>query len=222
MKLRIFLVLITIGLMNIGLSAQTVDVGTNFTTSNAPFYKDVPGLQLGFYYHFKRQFVFTELKSSLKNNSYTISQAEWSPGSKSYTSQRVNGKLFVNTLKLGIAQKIKNSEAVCISLGAFASMNYFKFDDQIVTYEYIEMSEGNIWHRDGNELVKNRWGLGCFIDMEIKQVFLKNTSLFSRIGMDYIELVSSKNIQRGLSFQTNNMTSLEFALGLRFDLKKKK
>jgi hypothetical protein len=118
-----------------------------------------------------------------------------------------------------VAQILKNTDQVSLSLGGFASLNYLKFDEKIVGYEFIKDREGGIWYSSNNEFVKNRLGFGAFLDMEIKQIFFHNTSLFSRFGTHYIQLSSSKNWQRGLSFQLPiSMVILEFVFGVRFNL----
>ena len=42
--------------------SQTIEIGTNFTSSNAPFYKNAFGINMGFNYNFKKQYLLAEIK----------------------------------------------------------------------------------------------------------------------------------------------------------------
>jgi hypothetical protein len=135
--------------------------------------------------------------------------------------RNVKGKLKVSSIKLGIAHKIKNSDEICLSIGGFASLNYFKFNEDINSYDFYTTREGSFWSSTRNELLKNRWGLGCFVDMEIKHIAFKNTSLFSRFGADLIGYTRNPVRDDSMNF-IGDIKSIEFVLGLRIDLKKKK
>lgn len=203
------------------LSAQTIEIGANYSSSSQIFYKNVPGMSLRYSYSFRKQYLFSELSISEKTNSYTESNAAGYPTHESYLTQRVDGELHANTIRLGAAQFLKNTDQVSLSAGGFVSLNYLKFDEKIVAYDFTEDREGDIWYKSNDESLKNRLGFGAFLDMEIKQIPLRNTALFSRVGTHYIQLKSSKNVERGISFQLpTSMISLEYTIGLRFHFKR--
>ncbi len=55
--------------------------------------------------------------------------------------------------------------------------------------------------------------------MELKQILFNRLSLFSRVEADYVSLVPTKHMQRGLYFLKIDYSSVEFMLGIKFSLK---
>ncbi len=71
MKLKTyFLSLVFIILVNV-LSAQTLEMGGNFSTSNEAFYKNAFGADIGYIHNFKKQYIFFQFASISKDNSYS-------------------------------------------------------------------------------------------------------------------------------------------------------
>jgi hypothetical protein len=196
--------------------SQTLELAANYTTSSAIFYKNCLGINIGFIYQLKNQYLFTELETSQKNNSY--SEIEPSIASSDlYFIEKVTGKILINKFKLGIAQKVMNSDKVCISLGGYASLNYFKIDTNIEFLGFSTTREGTIFFDTEDEFLKNKFGFGGLIDLDIKQFLFENMSLFSRIEVAHTKF---KPDVRGLSFTTFDFNYIGFALGLRINLKK--
>lgn len=196
--------------------SQTLELATNYTTSSAIFYKNTFGINIGFIYQLKNQYLFTELETSQKKNSYSEIAPSMS-SSDLYYIEKVTGKILINKFKFGIAQKVMNSDKVCISLGGYASLNYFKIDNKIEFLGFSTTREGTILFDTEDEILKNKLGFGGLIDLDIKQFLFENLSLFSRI-----EVAHTKFEPHGLGvpFTTFGFNYIGFAFGLRINLKK--
>ena len=222
MKIKPIILCFALLLSSYALFAQKIEIGASYLSSADRFYKNVPGLNFRYTYSFKKQYLFSELNTSEKKNSYTVSGPIGYSAVESYFNRNVNGKLHTNSIRLGVAQILKNTDQVSLSLGGFVSLNYLKFDETIVDYDFINGREVSIWYSSNNEFIKNKPGFGAFLDMEIKQILFHNTSLFSRVGTHYINLGYVENQQIGLGVQINSiMVNLEFVFGIRFNLNKK-
>lgn len=198
--------------------AQSLEFGANFASSNRNYYKNVFGGNLGYLQHFKKQFVFVQYKYAFKNNSYSNFSGGLYYGE--YDAQKADGTVINQSIKLGLAQKLINTSEVCFSLGASGSLNFLTFDEEIISIAFSENRDGLLFKYNKKDSFKNRFGIGAFIDMELKQILFNRLSLFSRVEADYVRLVPTKHIQRGLSFLKVDYSSVEFMLGIRFDLKK--
>jgi hypothetical protein len=214
-KLKYLFASIIISSFSYEISAQTIELGADYTTTNAIFYKNTPGIHIGFAYHLKNQFLFTEVKTSLKHNSYSETEPNISGGINDYLTKNVNGKILINTLKLGIAQKVINSNEVCLSIGCFASLNYFIINDKIIYMAFAEGKDGIISNDTNNEILKNKFGYGCLIDFEIKKILFENLSIFTRVEVARTKFQPEI---RGLSFTTLDFNSIGFSLGLKINL----
>ncbi len=104
----------------------------------------------------------------------------------------------------------------CISIGLIGSLNYVKIDENTVSIYYLETQILPVTQSDKTEKYKNRFGYGAFLDMELKQVLFKRLSVYSRVEVDDVSLVNS--YPRGFYFLKTDYTSLEFMLGVRFNL----
>jgi hypothetical protein len=202
------------------LSAQIIELGGNFSTSNQAFYKNAYGVNIGYVQEFKKQYIFVQYSNGFKNNTYSQvsrNMIEWTD--ENYDILKSDGTLSINRVKLGLAQKLISNNQYCISLGIVTSLNYAKFDESHVYIAFRESYPGTLFHEEKVEEFKNRFGYGAFLDMELKQVLSKRISLFSRIEVEDIELMG-KNRPIGIPFQKIGYTSLEFMLGVRYNLKK--
>lgn len=198
--------------------AQSLELGANFASSNENYYKNVFGGNIAYIQHFKKQFVFVQYKYAFKNNSYSNFSGGLNLGE--YDAQKADGTVINQSIKLGLAQKLLNTSELCLSLGASGSLNYLTFDEDIIRIAFSENRDGLLYKYNKKESFKNRFGIGAFIDMEFKQILFNRLSLFSRVEAGYVSLVPTKHIQRGLSFLKVDYSSVEFMLGIRFDLKK--
>lgn len=199
--------------------AQTIEVGSSYTSGNAVFYKNLPGFGLGFNYNFKNQYLFFRHAFSFKNSSYMDLENDEVVG-MGYVLYKTNGKLFANSLRLGFGQNILNSKYCRISLGVYGSLNYFRFNE---TSNNMGFNIDTIWYNDKikyNKSVNNKPGIGGLIDFEIKNVLFENTSVFTRISGDIIQYDGLKI--HGYPFLTPRITDLSYQLGIKINLKNKK
>ncbi len=197
--------------------SQSLELGANFASSNENYYKNVLGGNIAYIQHFKKQFVFVQYKYAFKNNSYSNFSGGLSLGE--YNVRKADGTAVNHSIKLGLAQKLINTSEVCLSLGASGSLNYLTFDEDIIRIAFSENRDGLLYKYNKKESFKNRIGIGAFIDMELKQILFKRLSMFSRVEAGHVSLVTTKHIQRGLSFSKIDYSNVEFMLGLRFSLK---
>jgi hypothetical protein len=216
MKLKTLVLVLIFCFIEIQIWAQTIEIGVTYTSSNANFYKNIPGLNIGFAYHLKNQYFFSGITTSFKNNSFSEISSNLSAG-RGYIMRKVDGNILANSLKLGIVQKLKNSKYICISAGGYACLNYFKFDDNIHYFNYESGIIGYDHFSSRDDFEKNKVGFGCLIDLELKQVIFDNTSLFSRFNSEIIYY--DGNIE-GLSFINPSIASVCFMLGIKINLMK--
>lgn len=195
-------------------SAQTIEFGTSYSSGNVPFYKNVPSVFLGFNYNFKHQTIFLNLSTSFKNYTYSLNYRD------SYYNDIIiiNGKMYVNSLRLGLSQILLNTENSRISIGGYGSVTYFKYNDNW-THFFVSDSINSHWSGTRNHSYNNRIGFGGFIDFEIKHVFFDNVSLFTRIaGEDIVHY--QEEVYGGDPFNYSNIQFLSCFVGVRINLKK--
>ena len=201
--------------------AQSFELAGTYTTSDANFYKNTPGVSFAYAHHFKKQFVFVELKTAKKgNNSFT--SFDYSPNGY-YRIESVNGSFSTSGVNIGAAQKIVTSDCLEFSVGADAGLNYYQQDNEITSVGLDkERNETIYFHTDKEtEKRKNKFGIGAFIDMELKNVFFNNLSVFSRLNIyhsDYID----KPIIRDDVPETLNINSVSFRIGVKYRIPKAK
>ena len=58
-----------------------------------------------------------------KNNSYPQIESEFVYGPDIYSMRKSDGELHINTVKLGVAQKLLNNDNYCFSLGITGSLD---------------------------------------------------------------------------------------------------
>lgn len=196
------------------LYSQSLEVGTSFSSSNAAFYKNTPGVRIGFSYELKRQFLFTEIYSSIKNNSYSEIEPDLSDG-KGYIMYMAKGKFYANSIKLGIAQKLIDTKVFCISAGTYACLNYFYINENRHYFYYENETLGSDNITDLEKRYNNRPGIGGLIDLELKKLISNRISLYSRIGGDIIHFDGRI---LGNPFAVNKIASLNYTLGIKIKL----
>jgi len=216
MKSKILYLLIITVIIAAETHGQTIEIGANFTSSNAPFYKNAFGINMGFNYNFKKQYLLAEIKGSLKNNSYSQIAPDLSDGS-GYVMHEVDGKMQNISIRTGIGQKIVSTNELGISLGVFMSLNYFKLKEDIHYFNYDPIMMNFDKNISKDEFVKNRIGGGLFIDLELKQIILKNISLFSRCIADIVKYDGQID---GDPFCTSSIKDLGFSIGMKVALNK--
>lgn len=201
--------------------AQSFELAGTYTTSDANFYKNTPGVSFAYSHHFKKQFVFVELKTAKKgNNSFT--SFDYSPNGY-YRIESVNGSFSTSGVNIGAAQKIVTTDCLEFSVGADAGLNYYNQDFEITSVGLDkERNEIIYFHTDKEtEKRKNKFGIGAFVDMELKNVFFNNLSVFSRLNIyhsDYID----KPIIRDDVPKTLNINSVSFRVGVKYRIPKTK
>jgi len=191
-------------------------MGICFNSGNADFYKNVPGVSLGYNLPVKKVYLFTSLQGSFKSNSYSGIAPDLTDGS-GYVMKQVEGQMYHIMLRAGIAHKIINSNDAGLSLGIFASFNHFKSNNEL-HYYYFDMARSE--YRDffsTNKTSKNRFGGGCFLDFELKHIITSNLSLFSRSTFDIIHYDGSLE---GNPFFTRRLCNIGFSAGLRYSIVK--
>jgi hypothetical protein len=207
---HLIFVLLLVGI-SIFSHGQTVEMGLCFNSGNAGFYKNVPGISLGYNHHFKGIYVFSTLQGSLKNNSYSDIAPDLTDGS-GYVMQQVEGQMHHIMVRTGIAIKIINSNDAGISMGLHASFNHFKLDDEIHYYFYDNVSEDTDFI-SSKKTLKDKFGGGCFIDFELKHLISDHISLFSKSTFD---LIHYDGDLVGNPFYTGRLFNIGFSAGLRY------
>ena len=201
--------------------AQSFELAGTYTTSDANFYKNTPGISFAYSHHFKRQFVFVELKTAQKNN---ISFSDFYHDITGYyIIESVNGSFSTSSVNIGAAQKIVTSDCLEFSVGAEAGLNNYKPDLEITSVTLDRERNEISYFNTGSESEKrkNKFGIGAFIDMELKNVFFNNLSVFSRLNIyhsDYID----KPIIRDDVPETLNINSVSFRIGVKYRIPKAK
>lgn len=201
--------------------AQSFELAGTYTTSDANFYKNTPGVSFAYAHHFKKQFVFVELKTAEKsensfaNFDYNIFD--------SYDIKSVNGSFSTSSVNVGVAQKIVTSDCLEFSVGADAGLNYYKQNNEYISIGLDKERNEIIYFNTSNEIEKrkNKFGIGAFIDMELKNIFFDNLSVFSRLNIyhsDYID----KPIIRDDVPKTSNINSVSFRIGVKYRIPKTK
>ncbi len=195
--------------------AQSIELAGTYTTSDANFYKNTPGISFAYAYHFKKQFVFIELKAAKKgNNSFTdfyYSIHDY------YRIESVNGNFSTSSVNVGAAQKIVTSSCLEFSVGADVGLNYYKQDNETISISLDKERNEILYFNTSNEIEKrkNKFGIGAFIDMELKRIFFDDLSIFSRLNIyhsDYID----KPVERDDVPKTSNINNVSFRIGLKY------
>ncbi len=195
--------------------AQSVELAGTYTTSDANFYKNTPGVSFAYAYHFKKQFVFVELKTAKKeNNSFADFYYDALDAFKINT---VNGSFSTSSVNLGAAQKIVTSNCLEFSVGVDAGLNYYQQNNEVTAIGLDkERNEIIYFHTETEtEKRKNKFGIGAFIDIELKRIIFDNLSIFSRLNIyhsDYID----KPIIRDDVPKTSNINNVSFRIGLKY------
>lgn len=201
--------------------AQSFELAGTYTTSDANFYKNTPGISFAYSHHFKRQFVFVELKTAQKNN---ISFSDFYHDITGYyIIESVNGSFSTSSVNIGAAQKIVTSDCLEFSVGAEAGLNNYKPDLEITSVTLDRERNEISYFNTGSESEKrkNKFGIGAFIDMELKNVFFENLSVFSRLDIYHISY--NEPLQRGGgSFMAVDINSIGFRVGVKYRIPKAK
>jgi hypothetical protein len=186
-----------------------------YTTSDADFYKNTPGISFAYSYHFKRQFVFVELQAAQKgNNSFTSFIHNIFD---SYDIKSVNGSFSASSVNIGAAQKLVTSNCLEFSVGAETGLNYYKQDNEYISIGLDKERNEILYFNTSDEIEKrkNKFGIGAFIDMELKRIIFDNLSLFSRLNIyhsDYID----EPLLRGGGPETSDINSISFRIGVKY------
>ena len=138
-----FLVLLFITLYDV--SAQSIDIAATMTTGNAGFYKNVPGINIGYTYDLKKQFIFMEVNASRKSNNDYAEYSRYLTSGESYLIQLKNGSFSTAGINLGIAQKIIASECFNFSAGVKAGLNYYKLENDVQNLNFHAGQNRNIF-----------------------------------------------------------------------------
>lgn len=195
--------------------AQSFELAGTYATSDANFYKNTPGVSFAYSHHFKKQFVFIELKTS-KNGNNTFASFDHNIFD-SYDIKSINGCFSTSSVNVGAAQKIVTSDCLEFSVGADAGLNYYKQDYEITSIG-LDKERNEIIHfntRNETEKRKNKFGIGAFIDMELKRIVFDDLSIFSRLNIyhsDYID----KPVERDDVPKTSKINSVSFRIGLKY------
>ena len=202
--------------------AQSFEVAGTYTTSDANFYKNTPGVSFAYAYHFKKQFVFVEFKTSKKNESSFATFHEDIFGT--YIIKSYEGGFSASSVNIGAAQKIVISRCLEFSAGADVGLNYYQPDLEI-TYIGLDKERNEIAFYDAwRERVarKNKFGIGAFIDMELKNMFFDGFSVFSRLNVyhsEYMKFNGERGVEFFMPFAINNVS---FRLGVKYRISKAK
>ncbi len=195
--------------------AQSFELAGTYTTSDANFFKNTLGISFAYAHHFKKQFVFVELKTAKKgNNSFTSFDYTTS---EFYRIVSVNGSFSTSSVNIGAAQKLFTSDCLEFSVGADSGLNYYQ-QDNVVTFIGLDKERNEIiyfYNESETEKRKNKFGIGAFIDMELKRIFFDNLSIFSRLNIyhsDYID----KPIIRDDVPKTSKINSVSFRIGIKY------
>ncbi len=194
--------------------AQSIELAGTYTTSDVDFYKNTPGISFAYSYHLKRQFVFVELKTSKKaNNSFT---SLYHNISDYHTIKSVNGSFSASSVDIGLAQKIITSNCLEFSVGVDAGLNYYKQDNEYISIGLNKDRNEILYFNNENEIVKrkNKFGIGAFIDMELKRIIFDDLSIFSRLNIYHSDY--AKPIVLNNTYQTSYVNRISFRLGLKY------
>jgi hypothetical protein len=192
-----------------------------YTTSDANFYKNTPGVSFAYAHHFKKQFVFVELKTAKKgNNSFT--SFDYSPNGY-YRIESVNGSFSTSGVNIGAGQKIVTFDCMEFSVGADAGLNYYNQNFEITSVGLDkERNEIIYFHTDNEtEKRKNKFGIGAFVDMELKNVFFNNLSVFSRLNIYHSDYIDKPIISDDVP-KTSKINSVSFSVGVKYRIPKAK
>jgi hypothetical protein len=195
--------------------AQSIELAGTYTTSDANFYKNTPGVSFAYSHHFKKQFVFVEFKAAKKGNNsftsfdYTVSEY--------YRIVSTQGSFSTSSVNVGAAQKIVTSNCLDFSVGADAGLNYYKQDNEVISIGLDKERNEIIYFNTSNETEKrkNKFGIGAFIDIELKRIFFDNLSIFSKLNIyhsDYID----KPVLRNDVPKTSSINSISFRIGIKY------
>lgn len=201
--------------------AQSFELAGTYTTSDANFYKNTPGVSFAYSHHFRRQFVFVELKTAKKGiNSFADFYYD---ALDAYDIKTVNGSFSTSGVNIGAALKIVTSDCLEFSVGVDAGLNYYQQDNEITSVGLDkERNEIIYFHTDKEtEKRKNKFGIGAFVDMELKNVFFDNLSVFSRLNI-YHSDYEGKHYPRMDVPITFNINSISFRVGVKYRIPKAK
>lgn len=201
--------------------AQSFELAGTYTTSDANFYKNTPGISFAYSHHFKKQFVFVELKTSKKgNNSFTDFHHSISDF---YTVESVNGSFSASSVDIGLAQKIITSNCLEFSVGVDGGLNYYKQDNKYISIGLVKNRNEILYFNNENEIEerKNKLGIGAFIDMELRNIFFDNLSLFSRLNIYHSDYIDKPIISDDVP-KTSKINSVSFSVGVKYRIPKAK
>lgn len=195
--------------------AQSFELAGTYTTSDALFYKNTPGVSFAYAHHFRKQFVFVEMKTSKKNNNsfadfyYNIFET--------YDIKSGNGSFSASSVNIGAAQKIVTTDCLEFSVGADAGLNYYQQDNEITSIGLDKERNEIIYFNTESEIEKrkNKFGIGAFIDMELKNVFFDNLSVFSRLNIYHSDYIDEPIIRNDVP-KTSNINSVSFRIGVKY------
>lgn len=216
MKYRLSILCILLFLVGFEISAQKIGIGANYTSSSAYFLKNVPGAGIFYEHQIRKNFLFVDFNAAFKNNAYTEA-ADDGTGLNSYIINDATGTLFLGRIKLGIARNLFSSESYCVSLGGYIGLNYLHRNENIASLYFDAIHPGIVNQSTLDEWNSNKFGFGILLDYEIKQIFVDQLSLFSRIEVGH---TNNDPVVRGLSFEVFSYNSISFSLGIKYNLKK--
>ncbi len=216
MKYRISIICILLLLVGFEISAQKIGLGVNYTSSNAYFLKNVPGVGIFYEHQIQKNFLFIDFNAAYKNNAYT-ELAGGGTELNSYLIIDATGTLFLGSMNLGFARNLISSESYSISLGGFIGLNYLFRNENKTYLNFDTVHPGRVTNSTFERWNSNKFGFGLLLDMEIKQIIIDQLSLFSRIEVAH---TNNDPVVRGLSFEVFSYNSISFSLGLKYNLKK--
>jgi hypothetical protein len=195
--------------------AQSIELAGTYTTSDANFYKNAPGISSAYAYHFKKQFVFIEFKTSKKGNNsfssfdYTVSEY--------YRIESAQGDFSTLSVNVGAAQKLVTSNCLEFSVGADVGLNYYKQDNEYISIGLDKKRNDILYFNSSNEIEKrkNKFGIGAFIDMELKGIIFDELSIFSRLNIYHSEY-GDKHALRDDVPKTSKINNVSFRVGVKY------
>ncbi len=218
MKVKISLILpVLLLFVFLDVSAQSIDIAATMTTGNAGFYKNVPGIHIGYTYDLKKQFIFIEANMSRKSNNDYAEYSRYLTSEESYLIQLKNGSFSTAGINLGIAQKIVASEWFNFSAGVKGGLNYYQLENDVQYLNFHAGQNGTYSTETEKEIRKNKPGIGILLDMELKRVIINKLSLFSRIDL-YHSGYSNKHVVLDDIVKTHTITSFGFKMGLKLKI----
>ena len=213
MKLIILVSCILLTVFSFGISGQSIEIGSIFSSSTAKFYQNAPGLHISYAHHFEKRYLFIGISSSFKKNSYSEIAGDLIDG-RGYVMKDVDGELFVNSIQVGVARNLINLKESRLSVGGYASLNYFKFNDDRHYFNYEYGVVGSDYFTKVSKIENHKIGLGCYLDFELKNIILENTSLFTRINGEIIQY--DGNI-KGILFSNPRIINFKIHLGIKIN-----